>query len=296
LKKFSQQKEIRLKLLHILFMFMCILLQYEPGYAFFCAGGQSEELRIDHTPYDNAVQGNNLSRKSPMKLYDNFVYADPVYFLTKGHNAFVSVDQISIEMPLKLLSRNNIMPEDALDRMLVTNLRIKAIVEKYEQLQQQAQVLLHTSGTGSGQQGVQKDGGTGEPQTGPGAVDIRKEKQRLGQILQGISQSTDLPPKNPGSDTIIVSGTYPAGGINQGSKGRSPAEDSGMPYSGTARFDTDFSRQSNVLLNQPDASLPWIFDRFLKFWKYVMDHRIEIITYMMLFLLVGFFISLRVKK
>jgi len=285
-----------LKLPHILFVFMCLLLQYEPGYAFFCAGGQSEELRIDHTPYDNAVQGNNSSRKPPVKLYDNFVYADPVNFLTRGHDAFVCVDQITVEMPLKLLSQNNIMPEDALDRMLVTNLRVKAIIEKYEQLQQQALVLLHPGQAGAGQQGARKGGGTGETQSRGSAVDIRKEKQRLGKILQGISQSTDSLPKGPGSGPIIVSDTYPAGGKNPGSETRSSPGDAGMPYSSTAQVDADFSRQSNILLNQPDAGLPWIFDRFLKSWKFVMDYRIEIITYMMLFLLVGFFISLRVKK
>jgi hypothetical protein len=275
---------------------MCLLLQYEPGYAYFCAGDRSEELRIDHTPYDNAVQGNNQAKKTPMKLYDNFVYTDPVYFLTRGHNAFVSVDEISIEMPLKLLSKNDIMPEDALDRMLVSNLRIKAIIEKYEQLQQQAQVLLHPRQTAAGPQGGQNHAGTGATQSLTSAVDIRKEKEKLGQILRGISLSTDFPPKDPGSDVVIVSNTHPAGGKNHASNGQSSPGEAGMPYSGTAQFDADISRKSNILLNQPDASLPWIFDRFLKTWKFVMDCRIEIITYMMLFLLVGFFISLRIKK
>ena len=227
-----------------------------------------------------------------MKLYDNFVYDDPVNFLSRGHNAFVCVDQINIEMPLKLLSKNNIIPEDAIDRMLVSNLRIKAIVEKYKQLQAQAHDLLHTHQEAGGS----KVPGGGETASGSIAVDIKREKQKLGQILRGISQSTDSSPKDLSKDPIVVSDTYYWGGKSQQSDGQAPPDDSGMPYGGTRQFDADLSRQSNVLLNQPDASLPWIFDRFLKFWKYVLDHRIEIITYMMFILLAGFFVSLRVKK
>ncbi|MEE4364458.1 MAG: hypothetical protein V2J08_11020 [Desulfotignum sp.] len=231
-----------------------------------------------------------------MKLYDNFVYTDPVYFLSRGDNAFVSVDQISIKMPLKLLSKNNIIPEDALDRMLVSNLRIKAIVEKYEQLQQKALVLLNTQQAPDGPKGEQTDVGIGETASSSITVDIKNEKQKLGQILRGISQSADLSPKKLDSDAIIVSDTLFFDGKNHQTGEGTPPDDAGMPYGGTRRFDADLSRQSNVLLNQPDASLPWIFDRILKIWKYVLDHRIEIITYMMFILLAGFFVSLRVKK
>ncbi len=286
-----------MKLPHILLLlFMCILLQYSPCHAFFCAEDPSEELRIDHTPYERPVQGNNPLTDASLKLYDNFVSTDPVYFLSRGDNAFVSIDQISIEMPLKLLSKNNIIPENALDRMLVSNLRIKAIVEQYEQLQQQALALLNTQQTAAGPKGGDKNVGIGETASNNIAVDIKNEKQKLGQILRGISQSTDLSPKELGKDPIIVSDTYFFGGKSHQAGVQAPPDDAGMPYSGTRQFDADLSRQSNVLLNQPDASLPWIFDRILKFWKYVLDHRIEIITYLMFVLLAGFFVSLRVKK
>lgn len=274
---------------------MYLLLQSAPGHAFFCADDPSEELRIDHTPYDSPVQGNNPLKGAPLKLYDNFVYDDPVYFFSRGQDGFVFVDQVFVDMPLRLLSKNNIIPENAIDRMLASNLRIKAIVEKYDQLQQQALALLKTQQTAAGPKGGQKNVGIGETASNNIAVDIKNEKQKLGQILRGISQSTDAPAKELDSDAILISDSYFPGRKSHETGGQSLPDDSGLPYGGIRQFD-DLSRQSNVLLNQPDDSLPWIFDRFLKFGKYVLGHHIEIITYMMSILLAGFFVSLRVKK
>jgi len=275
---------------------MCILLLYAPGHAFFCADDPSEELRIDHTPYESPVQGNNPLMDAPLKLYDNFVYTDPVYFLSRGQDGFVFVDQVFVDMPLRLLSKKNIIPENAIDRMLVSNLRIKAIVEKYKQLQIQAMALLQTNRAADSPKSVPENGITNKNPSGKRTDDIQKEKQKLGRILRGITQSTNVPAKKSAGDPIIVSDTYFSGGKSPQPGSRNLTDDAKISSGSSQPFDADFSRPANVLLNQPDTSLPWIFDRFLKIWKFVLEHRIEIITYMMFILLAGFFVSLRVKK
>ncbi len=73
------------------------------AHSFFLANDHSEEIQIDHTTIDSSTQEIN-----GYYIYDNFSHQSPTNFLLRKVDSFVSVDQIKIDIPLRILTRESI--------------------------------------------------------------------------------------------------------------------------------------------------------------------------------------------
>ncbi len=63
-------------------------------------------------------------------------------FPDSGNNAVVFADRIDIDIPLSILSKEAIDPEESLDRLLAANLRIQNILDEYLSFRKRADLLL----------------------------------------------------------------------------------------------------------------------------------------------------------
>lgn len=267
------------------------LINYTIVYAYFLTDNHSNGLRID--PRLNQHSSTN---DTSFYLYDNYFYIHENSFLTRKINGFIPVDQIQINMPLKILSRTLIYPADSVDRLLLANLRIKDLVSEYSALQKKSQSIFNDNPVA----------GTGGRRSINSAV---KEKNRLESIeyekekinkkiininrLSSVSQEDGLSEK---ALSVILDGDAENRQISTLNMTADPKDSSRIAQRALdlEKKDIDMGRQ--ILVRKENSELPWIFNLFLKILNYMLMNRLEVILYIIFAAVAGYFISLQIRR
>lgn len=278
---------MKYKIIHLLFIIG--LINFNVVHAFFLVNDRSGEIRIDHTIIDSSTQGNNV-----FQLYDNFFDINTNSFLVKKIDGFISVDQVKLNIPLKILARGSIYPENSIDRMLVANLRIKSIVSEYRAVQRKAQFMLQ----GLRVTGLEKKD-TRSSIAMKSMNNIESENEKIKKKIFNINRLSSLSLDVDSSNEAIVI------------KDRSDLQNATEPILKSIFYNTDSLKGKNnnsallqtnrnagmpVLIRQENRELPWAFNLFLKILNYVLNNRVEFIFYMTFIAAAGFFISLQMKR
>ena len=253
------------------------------AHAFFLINHDADEIKIDHTMIDRSTQDNNF------QFYDNFFFDNPHCFLVKKIPGFVSADQVQISIPLKILARNSIYPENSIDRMLLANLRMKKLTTEYLQLQKKARLILQGSLVAT----IEKPGGKKELDQENGRVDnIEGEKEKINEQLFNIDRLSRFSRDMVSSgDTLFVDGTDPLpetlvyGSASSNGRGKDPD-----------RIKPNIATTRQIFTRSENTELPWVFNFLLKTINYILNNRVEIILDMIFIATIGFFISLKVRK
>jgi len=265
----------------IIYLFFFSLINYNIVYAFFMINDHSEEIRIEHTTIDRSAQGNNV-----FQLYDNFFYNDINNFLIKRVDGFISADQIEINIPLKILARDAIYPENSIDRMLLANLRIKKLISEYMELQKKARLILQNSEM-PGMRTLNNKGKGGKS-------NIESEKKKINKNLLSINRLSGLTQDDISSNKAVFLKKY----SNLKNKTSPLSENAATRIidDNPDLVNADTAMGKQILTGKENSELPWIFSLFLKILNYIFNNRLEIILYMIFIAVVGYFISLQVRR
>lgn len=282
---------VNLKHIIICLLFFFSLIKLNAACAFFQSNDHPDGIRLDHTAIGRSTQDIIV-----YQLYDNFLYANPDNFLIKHRAGFISADEVKINVPLKILARDSIYPENSIDRILLANLRIKKLMIEYSELQKKARLLLddgRISLTGE----KKKKSANDDPQNG--MDDIESEKERIDKKLINIRQLSQWTLDDISSNetrsmendsnlnhrtTSLPADTFYNADFSAGVEKTSDVEK------------TDAVTVRQIFSGKKSTELPWIFTLFLKILNYVLNNRVEIILYMIFIAVVGYFISLQVRR
>ncbi len=260
--------------------------------AFFQIDEHPNNSRIEHTTIDTPTQGNNIYR-----IYDNHFSGHGSAYLSLEKEGFIYFDQIKINIPLRLLTKNFTKDDDAIDRMVAANLRIKQLIDEYEKLRHKADLLLR-DGSRSPPDRVERD----PERQGVAALDeIYDEREKLQKILSSIYRLSNTPAGNTNLNDIIIPEAYANLAAYLDSDKPSPEivdmnpGVEGSSQKGVSLYDEPFVSGAGPTLNN-DEKLPWFFEVVLKLFDYMMNNRVEIILYAVFMILIVFLVSLKVHR
>ena len=206
---------------------------------------------------------------------------------------YVVADRININIPFNVLSKDAIDPDESIDRLLAVNLRVRTILDEYAKLENRAELLL-------------KD--LSIPYLN------RPILQKKNRFISSIQQQSVMVEKNKLKDDF-------ANIVNNSSSHKVNVSENNQTSLSGFRFSRlkkkeRLSRINSVNNQSPDPApvpefekvqrvskisfakrsndkLPWIFRFVLKVFQYCIDHKVEIIIFIVLSL---FFIALIPRK
>ena len=267
------------------------MINFNIVHAFFLITDHSDKISIDHTTLDRSTQDNNV-----FQLYDNYFFKNTNSFLIKKIDGFISVDQVKINIPLKILVRDSIYTENSIDRMLLANLRIKKLILEYTKLQKKAQLLLQDSkmaGMRKINNKITKDKETDK------IGNIESEKDKINKKLFNINRLSRLVQDDTSSNSSIFFENYAElkNKMNPSSKAPSYFTESSAINKNNLDFvHTDINTTRQIYTRKDNSQLPWVFKFFLKILNYILNNRVEIILYIIVIAVTGYFISFQVRR
>jgi hypothetical protein len=272
---------VKLKCKAIFFLLIFILICPAAANAFYHMEKHTDEIQIENSSMISPAQDNNI-----FQFYDNFSYPATNEYLIKKVPGFVSMSQIEITMPLKILSIHPVSMEDSIDRMLLANLKINQLIAQYTQLQEKAKSLVKNYSKISRDQNAVSG-------------NIEKGKQAIiQQILNWnkikITNIEDISPLSTILEERNVSTTK-----NSNAKKKAPQSE----FQPATENPTVFkeikmnSGQRQVFgTRNSSASVPWVLSVLMDIIKYVSTNRLEILFYLVFFSLIIGLIRLQVKQ
>jgi len=278
---------VKYKITHILFIIS--LINFNTAHAFFLINDHPGEIRIDHTIIDSSTQDNNV-----FQLYDNFFDYNSSGFLVKKVDGFIPVDQVKLNIPLKILARSSIYSENSIDRILLANLRIKNIVSEYRKLQEDTRFRLQTHKI----KGWQKKSNSLKFED-DNMDNIESENEIIRKKIFNINRLTRISLEADPFDKRVL--------INESSDSKNETKPLVKAISDTSIFFTEKGNDPELLqknhntgrqmpISIKDDELPWVFNFVLKIIDYVLNNRVEFILYMSFAAVIVFFISLQMKR
>lgn len=279
---------MKYKVFYLLFIYTLINFNNAP--AFFLMNDPSDEIQIEPGIIDRPIQGNPV-----FQLYDNFFHTTDNDVLVKKQNGFIAADQVDVHIPLTILARDSISPENSIDRLLLANLRIKNLMAEYKKLQKKARLILLDQTMIP----AKTDDGHGHRQEKGESDTIEDEKAILNKKLFNINRLRRLTRDDTQSDEIVFIENYANLKNNTKPSPRSVSYVAGAP----AHIDhpPDLASQPiNTLrqnfTGQENRELPWVFTFFMAIVNYILTHRVEILLYMLFVCFAGFIFSLYVRR
>ncbi len=265
--------------------FIIVFGHIESGYAFFQVEECPKELRIEHTTKESATQDNIA-----YYFYDNSISKSLSFFLLKKNDKCIFFDQIEINIPLRMLSKNVFKAEDSMDRMLTSNLRIKQILSDYKKIQNRADSIMKNNGVITTETRDRESFEISKKN-----IDfINNELRKLQNAIINLTRSS-----------IAQLGYFDTGGIITYDSHINPgqyADDNLYPQNLQTRqqrpdaIESNYKIDSKTMSNPSDSHLPGIIDFFLKLIRNIMGNRVEIMLFTMFLMLIGLLVSLKVRK
>ncbi len=268
---------------------ICVLFSTAYSYAFFQVESPPDDLRIDHTTIKLSTQGNNTYH-----IYDNQIFSVDSIILSPKKEGFISFCGIQIDIPLRLLSASVLHDQDALNRMLSVNLRIRLLLEEYMALKKRAEQFGEEKRTGS-------PTGSNEQATKPAQVDIPQNDSKLDVLekaLTNLQRINDVPLYFYDSNDIVLSDPIMALQYTPGSPTRSGAGSKrpDQVQADSAQYGPPVNSGSSASVNRENTELPWLFKILLDAFNYIINNRLEIILYALFVVLISFLVSIKVHK
>lgn len=238
-------------------------------------------------PFSTRTAANSLTATGSLAVYDD-ISAGSEGVVAPLNPFFLPVDTVDLDIPLTFLVKTPVSSMEALDRLIVANLRLKLLIEEYNALQKRADELLKSVVI------PYLDSPWLAPGKG-GGKNLNENKKtldkRLDEILvegHGLDRLQSTPVNLPslGFSTGWVPGSKTA--LNRPSLPAADPVENYNPVTATPGV-APLSSVSSV------RELPWIFDVFLKFFSYCLAHRLEVLLYGSILLLAGSLISLQVR-
>lgn len=271
------------------FLAAVLLFYPEVCNAFFLATDTPEEIRIEHTTSVSSTQGNNTYH-----FYDNDFYKEQDYLLAEQQSEFLAFDTVDIDIPLNLLTRQPVSPQQAIDRILASNMRIRQIMQEFELLRARArEMMLKERRINS----IQNSDRTAKMDDQIAKDDFDIRKRRLVLKTRQVTDAGNAPKTRINSD-VTVSNTYYYAAVPKDQEGQSKKVDlSRLPGDDPifASGKTGYANP-NYSTGKSQKELSWIFRVLLSIWHYIVNNRVELFLYSLIFLIVGFFITLKVRK
>jgi hypothetical protein len=198
----------------------------------------------------------------------------------------VVADRIDIDIPLNVLSKNAIDPGESIDRLLAVNLRIKKILDEYERLDNRAELLLKDLGIPYLNRSVsqKRDWFTSSIQQQSVSAHKNKLKKDLANVVNS-GQSYKVNQAANNQKTLAVLSRF------KKEEQQSVSLTSVDPQLPDHAPEIDrLQRTSHIsVTKRSNQDLPWVFSFFLKMFQYIIDHKVEVIIFIVLTL---FFIAL----
>ena len=217
-------------------------------------------------------------------------YENSGIFLDSGGNSGLFADRINIDIPLGILSKEEIDPEEYLDRLLVANLRIQNILNEYLVFRKRTEFMLKDLRNPYLEKfknkGKQKFAVAGEFQEG---VRLKKNFENI--VYYGPGNNKMVFEKvEPSADVINQTARVGTWGIAN----QQPGNNSGLnKLADTAGYQNlpskDFARSS-------DNEQSGIFSLVPKIFNYILKNKLEILLWLAIVSLSGLLITLVVKR
>ncbi len=259
-----------------------------PADAFFAETGRRNGISIEPS-----VTGAGSQENEPtvFYLYDNFSCCDRDNFIIRKAEGFIPADCIRINIPLKILSHDIISTENSLDRMLTANLRIKRLLDEYEELRKKARILLKDTRLNESWLFVsakhKQTGKTTRENLKFETDDKKIDRQifnitRLSPVSGEINGNHEIIPENAAVPRKNIKNDVYQALIHTNNRPESMKHSSYPARPAAPGRATD--------------ELPWIFTFLLKIINYTLKNRIEIMLYMVFIALAGYIISLQARR
>jgi len=282
-------QNLKYKIILLLLLVFCFI-NFNIVHAFFLVNDHSNEIQIEHTIIDRSPQDNNI-----FQLHDNYLYSNTNSFILKRTKGFIFADQIEINIPLKILARDSIYPENSIDRLLLANLRVKKLILEYMELQKKTQFILQEKTMATARE------------TNPKMIDnrgdkevdnIEAEKEKINKKLFNIKRLSRTTQDDVLSNEAIFVADYSLlkNRTNTSLTTISYFSDFITRIDDNPDIDNADITAKQIFTNKKKNSLPWIFKVFLKILNYILNYRLEIILYSTAIVIVGYFIILHIRR
>lgn len=254
------------------------------GVAFFFSNDQPDNLRIEHTPFDQSTQVNNRAY-----LYDNFFSNSSETYLAQKRKGYIFVDQIKINIPMNILAQDSIYPDNSIDRMMLANLRAKKLFDEYTELQKKARlILMDPVVPGEKKDRTEKSVSIDEN------LSIDEKKKLIQETMSHIN-ALGFNSKGIEADPTLLGLEYLSSVNNElssSTKNLSDSVSSGKIENAGRTLNTG----PQVISRTNHRDLPWILNGLLKLLNYIVSNRLEIMLYLIFITMVVFLTALKIRK
>ncbi len=238
-------------------------------------------------PFSTRSNFNPMESSGRLAVFDD-IAAEPDGVVAPLNPFFVPADTIDLDIPLSLLVKTPVLSMQALDRLIVANLRLKLLIDEYNALQKRADALLKSVS-------IPYLDSPWLPPEKKGKMSLDDRKKRLDTQLDGI-----LFEGQGGNQPRSVLLNLPPLGF---SAGRVPGEKTSLattPHkASTSEENYDLAPASRGIVPLPSVTrkeeLPWIFAFFLNAASYCLAHRLEVIFYGTVLFVFGYLLSLQAR-
>ncbi|ACN15130.1 hypothetical protein HRM2_20290 [Desulforapulum autotrophicum HRM2] len=239
-------------------------------------------------PFSTRTDFNSLESSGSLAVYDG-IAAGSEGVVVPPNPFFVPVDTINLDIPLTLLVKTPVSSMEALDRLMVANMRLKLLIDEYNALQKRADALLKSVSI------PYLDSPRPPPGKG-GGNSLDDQKKRLDTRLGGIFFEGHALNKSQSALVNLPPLGFTTGGVPAGGKGSSKSIPPNASPPGENHNSTP-TTQGVVPLGSASNTkdLPWIFALFLNASSYCLTHRLEAVLYGTFLFLFGYLLSLQVR-
>ncbi|MDA3789705.1 MAG: hypothetical protein PF503_14575 [Desulfobacula sp.] len=215
---------------------------------------------------------------------------DPGISLGSGNNALVFADRVNIDIPLSILSKEAIDPEESLDRLLAANLRLQNILDEYLAYKKRSELLLKDLRIPY----LEKQKNRVKPQSAM-AGEVREGEKLKKDIENIIRHGPGFNSLNPEQAEQSVAAIH---NIKQAGTGGNPIL---LQGNGDARGQitkiAGYQQLPGVNVGrQYDNELPWIFRFLLGIFNYALNNKLEISTWSGVGLISMLIVTLVIKR
>ena len=238
-------------------------------------------------PFSTRSTFNPMESSVRLAVYDDITAGDKGVVVPLNP-FFVHVDTIDLDIPLTLLGKTPVSSMEALDRLIISNLRLKLLIDEYNALQKRADALLKSVLI------PYLDSPRLLPEKG-GEVSLNEQRKRLDSQLDGIffdghgldqpqSDLLNFPP-------LGFSAGWVSGGKTSLPSNHPKASNPGNNYNLVATNPEVVPLPSVTSKNK----FPWIFTFFLNAFSYCLVHRFETVFYGTILFAFGYLLSLKAR-
>lgn len=249
----------------------------------------------DDRPFFGRAVLNSGLPSGELALYDD-ISAESVRILMFPNRFFISVDTINIDIPLTLLESTPVSSMEALDRLMVANLRVRLLINEYKDFEKRAENLLKNVY-------IPHVDALWLPSRTAGKPSLSDGRNMLDNKVDGILLHAPTLSSKEHDRVDYFSIDLQEKSLLSIIR-KDSMEKSQIPLMVHDTKDLDSVENSEVALREgrksvisfsKDNTLPWIVGFFMRAVSYCLSHKIEVFFCGAVLLSLGYFISLKAR-